>query len=120
LLIGSEGFNYDATIKTYNLKTMITTATLAKLATQHPAALYKLNIKLQQNNLPFYHLGGTNFNTLYRTYPAPRYVFKWSPPFLHLEEIYISYKADSNEQLDIVYKVATDSIEITEKRHPNV
>jgi hypothetical protein len=89
------------------------TSTLASLATQHQATLYKLNIKLQQNDLPFYHLGGTNFNTIYRTYPAPRYVFKWVPPFLHLDEIYISYKADSNEQLDIVYKVAIDKIEIT-------
>lgn len=90
------------------------TNTLMNLVTQHPQALYKLNIKLKQLGLPFYHLGGTNFDTEYRTYPSPRYIFTWRPPFLVLDEIYIQYKPNSENQLDIVYKVNSDQIEVTE------
>lgn len=92
---------------------MNVTSTLIQLALQNPQALFKLNIKLTENGLPFYYEGGTSFNTEYRLYPTPKFVFKWQPPFLHLNEIYLSFRAESNGQLDIVYQVETDQIKIT-------
>lgn len=83
--------------------------TLSKIAQQHPQALFKLNIKLAERGLPFYWEGGTKFNTSYRMFPAPRWVFKWEPPFIHLNEIYLTY-FNSNEQVDIVYLVENDQI----------
>ena len=87
-------------------------AILAQLASQHPEALFQLNMALAENGLPFYYNGGASFNTEYRLYPTPRWVFKWIPPFIHLNQIYLSYKAGSSEQIDLVYDVEWNNLKV--------
>ena len=80
---------------------------------QTAQALFKLNAKLADNGLPFYWYGGADFNTAYRMYPTPRYLFQWRFPFFKLEQIYLSYMAESPEQIDVVFTDSTNSLSLT-------
>jgi hypothetical protein len=78
--------------------------TLAGVASQHPEQLFKLNKWLADQGFPFYWFGGTSFNTEYRLWPKPRYVLTWRAPFIRLSEIYLSYRPNSDDQKDFVYR----------------
>lgn len=84
-----------------------------KALSSHLAALFRLNMELSNNGLPFYHYGGVNFNTDYRPYPPPGWVGMWRPPFIRLDKIYLIYKVESSEQRDIVFDVPSSTIRIT-------
>ena len=88
-------------------------ATFGAVQGQTAQALFKLNAKLADNGLPFYWYGGAEFNTAYRMYPTPRYLFQWRPPFLKVEQIYLSYMAESPAQVDVVFTDSTNSISLT-------
>lgn len=77
--------------------------TLGKFTAQHPEQLFKLNKWLADQNYPFFWQGGRMFNTEYRLWPKPRYVFTFRPPFLRLTEIYLSYRPGTDDQKDFVY-----------------
>lgn len=90
---------------------------LGQINAQTQQALFKMNAALVSYGLPMYHYGGPSFNTDYRMYPTPRFLFQWRPPWLRLEQIYISYLPGSPEQADIVYTVSTDSIRVVHHRN---
>lgn len=83
-----------------------------QLNAQAQQALFKLNAALVSNGLPMYYQGGASFNTSYRLYPTPRYLLQWLPPWLRLEQIYLSYLPGGPGQVDIVYTVSSDSINL--------
>lgn len=83
-----------------------------QLNAQAQQALFKLNAALVASGLPMYHYGGPSFNTDYRMYPTPRFVFQWLPPWLRVEQIYLSYKPGGPEQVDIVYTVSTNGLSL--------
>lgn len=87
---------------------MLNPATIFSAASsQHQQALFRLNMLLTQAGLPMYHQGGVSFNTEYRMYPAPRWLFRWGFPPVVVEQIYLSYLPGTPEQIDPIY---TDSI----------
>jgi len=91
----------------------IPTAIFGAVQGQTAQALFKLNAKLADNGLPFYWYGGSEFNTAYRMYPTPRYLFQWRPPFLKVEQIYLSYMAESPEQVDVVFTDSTNTLSLS-------
>ena len=46
-------------------------------------------------------------------YPTPRYLFQWRPPFLKVEQIYLSYMAESPEQVDVVFTDSTNTLSLS-------
>ena len=72
---------------------------MLRLASFHRRQLQRLNLWLEQQDLPPYWLGGTNFNEIYRLYPSPRFVW-W-----RLNRIYLIYKPNSPDERKLTYKV---------------
>lgn len=87
-----------------------TAQVFGQINAQTQQALFKLNAALVANGLPMYHLGGRLFNTDYRMYPTPRFLFNWWPPFLRVEQIYLSYFPGGPGQVDVVYTVSSDRL----------
>lgn len=80
---------------------------------QTQRAFFQFNAALVAYGLPMYYFGGASFNTDYRMAPPPRFVLQWMPPFVRLEQIYLSYKPGDSEQVDIVYTVSTNGLTVS-------
>lgn len=76
--------------------------------------LFVLNTTLKEHSFPFYYLGRDvlgvpKFDIRYRMAPEPRILPTWRPPFVKLEEVYLSYFPEGeNKQFDLVYLPSKD------------
>jgi len=79
-------------------------------ARQHIQALFKLNMLLEAAELPRFYLGDRSFNPEYRLYPAPRWAFRFGFPPVAIAEIYLTYRPEHEDQIDLVYSHQNGSL----------